>query len=88
MYENVFSYMLKYCIFYVVMTPIMFQLFLNDICIWSRIKKKSFQAIQEILRSDHTQMASLKFLKYAQSSQCRNMNDSSVSYASAALVFE
>jgi len=31
---------------------------------------------------------SLKFLKYAQSSQCRNMNDSSVSYASASLIFE
>ncbi|XP_022914947.1 protein MEMO1 [Onthophagus taurus] len=46
------------------------------------------QAVQELLRNDHTQSASLKFLKYAQSSQCRNMNDSSVSYASAALVFE
>ncbi|ENN81117.1 hypothetical protein YQE_02485, partial [Dendroctonus ponderosae] len=43
------------------------------------------QAIQELLRSDNSQNASLKFLKYAQSSQCRNMNDSSVSYASAAL---
>ncbi|XP_075226694.1 protein MEMO1-like [Lycorma delicatula] len=31
---------------------------------------------------------SLKFLKYAQSSQCINMNDSSVSYAAAALMFE
>lgn len=30
----------------------------------------------------------LKFLKYAQSSQCNNMNDSSVSYASASLVLE
>nr|CAD7394130.1 unnamed protein product [Timema cristinae] len=30
----------------------------------------------------------LKFLKYAQSSQCCGMNDSSVSYASAALTFE
>ncbi|XP_050314908.1 protein MEMO1 [Anthonomus grandis grandis] len=46
------------------------------------------QAIQELLRSDGTQNASLKFLKYAQSSQCHNMNDSSVSYASAALVID
>ncbi|XP_063236906.1 protein MEMO1 isoform X2 [Bacillus rossius redtenbacheri] len=30
----------------------------------------------------------LKFLKYAQSSQCCSMNDSSVSYAAAALTFE
>ena len=30
----------------------------------------------------------LKFLKYAQSNQCNNMNDSSVSYASASLVLE
>lgn len=31
---------------------------------------------------------SFKFLKYAQSSQCRDMSDSSVSYASGSLVFE
>lgn len=31
---------------------------------------------------------SMKFLKYAQSDQCRNMTDSSVSYASASLVFQ
>ncbi|XP_011211727.1 protein MEMO1 [Bactrocera dorsalis] len=31
---------------------------------------------------------SFKFLKYAQSSQCKDMNDSSVSYASGSLVFE
>ncbi|KAJ1527648.1 hypothetical protein ONE63_007610 [Megalurothrips usitatus] len=31
---------------------------------------------------------SLKFLKYAQSDQCCNMSDSSVSYASASLVFQ
>ncbi|KAL1131192.1 hypothetical protein AAG570_010810 [Ranatra chinensis] len=31
---------------------------------------------------------SLKFLKYAQSSQCRNMNDSSVSYAAASFIIE
>lgn len=43
--------------------------------------------IQALLRSETTR-ASLKFLKYAQSSQCRNMNDSSVSYASAALIIE
>ncbi|XP_060515748.1 protein MEMO1 isoform X2 [Cylas formicarius] len=46
------------------------------------------QAIQELLRNHSSQNASLKFLKYAQSSQCRNMNDSSVSYASAALVID
>ncbi|GLV45026.1 uncharacterized protein CBL_14401 [Carabus blaptoides fortunei] len=46
------------------------------------------QAVQALLRSGGSQNACLKFLKYAQSSQCRNMNDSSVSYASAALVFE
>lgn len=46
------------------------------------------QAVQELLRNDSTISANLKFLKYAQSSQCRNVNDSSVSYASAALVFE
>lgn len=31
---------------------------------------------------------SFKFLKYAQSSQCFNMSDSSVSYASGSLIFE
>lgn len=31
---------------------------------------------------------SFKFLKYAQSSQCKDMDDSSVSYASGSLVFE
>lgn len=31
---------------------------------------------------------SFKFLKYAQSSQCRDMSDSSVSYASGSLLFE
>ncbi|XP_019865274.1 protein MEMO1 [Aethina tumida] len=46
------------------------------------------QAIQELLRNDSSQNVSLKFLRYAQSSQCRNMNDSSVSYAAAALVIE
>nr|CAI5867676.1 unnamed protein product [Callosobruchus analis] len=46
------------------------------------------QAIQEVLRNDSSQNATLKFLKYAQSSKCRTMNDSSVSYAAAALVLE
>lgn len=46
------------------------------------------QATQEVLRSNQAQSGALKFLKYAQSSQCRNMNDSSVSYASAALILE
>ncbi|KAJ8946452.1 hypothetical protein NQ318_014440 [Aromia moschata] len=45
-------------------------------------------AVQEILKNDTTQSASLKFLNYAQSSKCRNLNDSSVSYASAALVLD
>jgi len=31
---------------------------------------------------------SMKFVNYAQSSQCRSFNDSSVSYASASLVIE
>lgn len=31
---------------------------------------------------------SFKFLKYAQSSQCLDMEDSSVSYASGSLIFE
>jgi len=31
---------------------------------------------------------SFKFLKYAQSSQCKDMDDSSVSYASGSLIFE
>lgn len=31
---------------------------------------------------------SLKFVDYAQSSQCRSFSDSSVSYASASLVVE
>ena len=30
---------------------------------------------------------SLKFVDYAQSSQCRSFSDSSVSYASASLIF-
>lgn len=50
--------------------------------------KQKLQAVQELLRNDRSQSANMKFLKYAQSSRCRNMNDSSVSYASAALVFE
>lgn len=39
------------------------------------------------LKSQGYQM-SFKFLQYAQSSQCFNMNDSSVSYASGSLIFE
>jgi len=31
---------------------------------------------------------SLRFLKYAQSNQCHNQNDSSVSYAAASLIFQ
>ncbi|XP_011496825.1 PREDICTED: protein MEMO1 isoform X2 [Ceratosolen solmsi marchali] len=46
------------------------------------------QTIQSIKNSGNAQRMTLKFLKYAQSSQCNNMNDSSVSYASASLVIE
>lgn len=47
------------------------------------------QTVQELLRNDgNISRASLKFLKYAQSNQCRDSHDSSVSYASAALVLE
>lgn len=49
------------------------------------------QAIQALVNGTNGPVrsrASLRFLKYAQSSQCRNMSDSSVSYASAALVIE
>ncbi|BES93867.1 Memo-like protein [Nesidiocoris tenuis] len=45
------------------------------------------QAAQHLAKGGQHKM-SLKFLKYAQSSHCRNMNDSSVSYASASLIFE
>lgn len=45
------------------------------------------QAIQTLRQSANPRM-SLKFLDYAQSSQCREMTDSSVSYAAGALVFE
>lgn len=38
--------------------------------------------------SDQGCSLSFKFLKYAQSSQCMNSEDSSVSYASGSLVFE
>ncbi|XP_012272231.1 protein MEMO1 [Orussus abietinus] len=46
------------------------------------------QAIQNLKGNTNGQRMNLKFLKYAQSSQCNNMNDSSVSYASASLVLE
>lgn len=48
----------------------------------------SFQAIHSLKGNTNGQRMNLKFLKYAQSSQCNNMNDSSVSYASASLVLE
>lgn len=47
-----------------------------------------FQTIQSLKETTNGQRMSLKFLKYAQSSQCNNMSDSSVSYASASLVLE
>lgn len=47
------------------------------------------QAISKLRSSSsNPPLMSMKFLKYAQSSQCMNMQDSSVSYASASLVFE
>ncbi|XP_012059200.1 PREDICTED: protein MEMO1 [Atta cephalotes] len=46
------------------------------------------QAIHSLKGNTNGQRMNLKFLKYAQSSQCNNMNDSSVSYASASLVLE
>lgn len=46
------------------------------------------QAIAKLRSQSNFPRMSMKFLKYAQSSQCINMQDSSVSYASASLVFE
>ncbi|XP_014213751.1 protein MEMO1 [Copidosoma floridanum] len=46
------------------------------------------QAVQSLRETSNGQRMSLKFLKYAQSSQCNSMSDSSVSYASASLTFE
>ncbi|XP_034839110.1 protein MEMO1 isoform X1 [Maniola hyperantus] len=46
------------------------------------------QAIAKLQSQSTAPRMSLKFLKYAQSSQCSTMQDSSVSYASASLVFE
>lgn len=46
----------------------------------------SFQAVQTLQTRGYRM--SFKFLKYAQSSQCFNMADSSVSYASGSLIFE
>ncbi|XP_067000842.1 protein MEMO1 [Anabrus simplex] len=47
------------------------------------------QAVHSLKKSPtNGHKMSMKFLKYAQSSQCCNMSDSSVSYAAAALTFE
>ncbi|XP_069680720.1 protein MEMO1 [Periplaneta americana] len=47
------------------------------------------QAVSSLQKSgSNGHKMSLKFLKYAQSSQCCSMSDSSVSYAAAALTFE
>ncbi|XP_051173928.1 protein MEMO1 [Leptopilina boulardi] len=46
------------------------------------------QAIQCVQSRSNGQRMNLKFLKYAQSSECNYMHDSSVSYASASLVVE
>jgi len=45
-------------------------------------------AIAKLAETPNGHRMKLKFLKYAQSSQCRSINDSSVSYAAAALTFE
>lgn len=44
------------------------------------------EAVQEVVKSGGE--ACMKFLKYAQSNRCKDMSDSSVSYAAGALVFE
>ena len=44
-------------------------------------------AVRALQRQGYNNMT-FKFLQYAQSSQCKDMNDSSVSYASGSLVFE
>jgi len=44
-------------------------------------------AIQVLVKTGNGHKMSLRFLKYAQSSQCLNTHDSSVSYAAASLVF-
>lgn len=44
-------------------------------------------AVKALQNQGYSNM-SFKFLKYAQSSQCKDMDDSSVSYASGSLVFE
>lgn len=46
------------------------------------------QAIHSLQGDANCQRMKIRFLKYAQSNQCNNMNDSSVSYASASLVLE
>ncbi|KAM7535719.1 hypothetical protein Aperf_G00000097553 [Anoplocephala perfoliata] len=44
------------------------------------------QSVQALQRKDSGLRPSLKFVQYAQSSKCRKMRDSSVSYAAASLV--
>ena len=46
------------------------------------------QAVAAIKKTGNGHKMSFKFVKYAQSSQCKSMRDSSVSYASGALVLE
>lgn len=46
------------------------------------------QMVDQLRGNTNGLKMSLKFVDYAQSSQCRSFSDSSVSYASAALVFE
>ena len=46
------------------------------------------QAVAKLNQTPNGHRMKLKFLQYAQSSQCRTPADSSVSYASASLIFE
>ncbi|XP_018326256.1 protein MEMO1 [Agrilus planipennis] len=44
------------------------------------------RSIEELIKTDNSKIANLKFLNYSQSQKCRQMSDSSVSYAAGVLV--
>lgn len=46
------------------------------------------QAVATLQKTSNGHRMLLKFLQYAQSSQCYTSSDSSVSYAAASLIFE
>lgn len=46
------------------------------------------EAVQEVVRRGEVRKVEMKFLKYAQSNRCKDVNDSSVSYAAGAMVME